>query len=373
MEVAWKGRLPFTLEVGSLVAVAVGFTNGMQLRQHERWQAIVTGHEGPRQGWHPMPGDKISVQLDGSGEFAIMYAQDVAPLPQVARGFLNPALGVGIPILALNRTGQYEECFVEDIRQGAPLGQAGHVVLLESSMPDGVTSSDQHGWRIRIRFGPPQHAAAGFGPQRPGGPPPAVGSHWIGFQQTLPSPRVLQGLGGTMPGNSGKQPPRPPVPGLADPARAFAQPYAASSPATQPLKPKRAYTYNVGQCRPKSQAASAAAAQAALKVADHAAMVTSRTKAYVRPHRAVCDASGMDPIIGPRFNKKGADYDLCEAEFAKLDESEKVGYVRIDHAGAPPINMATGGVYTYLPSHLPKGARVGGGLSPSLSACFELK
>jgi len=55
-----------------------------------------------------------------------------------------------------------------------------------------------------------------------------------------------------------------------------------------------------------------------------------------------CDASGMHPIVGPRFNKKGMDYDLCEAEFAKLDEAERGQYLRIDHPGAAPIDLASG-------------------------------
>jgi len=60
-----------------------------------------------------------------------------------------------------------------------------------------------------------------------------------------------------------------------------------------------------------------------------------------------CDASGMHPVVGPRFNKKGLDYDLCEAEYAKLDEAEKGNYLRIDHPGATPIDMASGTSVVY--------------------------
>lgn len=42
-----------------------------------------------------------------------------------------------------------------------------------------------------------------------------------------------------------------------------------------------------------------------------------------------CDASGMHPIIGVRYQKIGFNYDLCEAEFKKLSREEKLGYVRI--------------------------------------------
>mmetsp|Transcript_40300 Transcript_40300/g.99905 ORF Transcript_40300/g.99905 Transcript_40300/m.99905 type:complete len:654 (-) Transcript_40300:130-2091(-) len=46
-----------------------------------------------------------------------------------------------------------------------------------------------------------------------------------------------------------------------------------------------------------------------------------------------CDKSGMCPIVGPRFNLKGHDYDLCEAEFNKLDPAEQAKFVRIE----PPV------------------------------------
>mmetsp|Transcript_26651 Transcript_26651/g.60969 ORF Transcript_26651/g.60969 Transcript_26651/m.60969 type:complete len:654 (-) Transcript_26651:521-2482(-) len=46
-----------------------------------------------------------------------------------------------------------------------------------------------------------------------------------------------------------------------------------------------------------------------------------------------CDKSGMCPIVGPRFNLKGHDYDLCEAEFNKLAPAEQAKFVRIE----PPV------------------------------------
>jgi len=55
-----------------------------------------------------------------------------------------------------------------------------------------------------------------------------------------------------------------------------------------------------------------------------------------------CDASGMHPIVGPRFKKKGEDYDVCEDEFEKLSESQKKSYVRIERPGGPSIDVATG-------------------------------
>jgi len=54
-------------------------------------------------------------------------------------------------------------------------------------------------------------------------------------------------------------------------------------------------------------------------------------------HRRVqCDISGMCPIVGNRWHKIGADYDLCEAEFAKLSEQEKSLFELIPTCGARP-------------------------------------
>ncbi len=43
-----------------------------------------------------------------------------------------------------------------------------------------------------------------------------------------------------------------------------------------------------------------------------------------------CDATGQDPILGPRFHKRGENYDLCEAAFAQLSAEEKAKYDRFD-------------------------------------------
>ena len=39
-----------------------------------------------------------------------------------------------------------------------------------------------------------------------------------------------------------------------------------------------------------------------------------------------CDKTGMHPIVGNRWHLKGHDYDLCEAEYQKLAEEEKLKY-----------------------------------------------
>merc|ERR1719274_258366 len=42
-----------------------------------------------------------------------------------------------------------------------------------------------------------------------------------------------------------------------------------------------------------------------------------------------CDRSGMNPIVGIRYHLVGHNYDLCQAEFDKLDLAEKKLYQKI--------------------------------------------
>lgn len=53
----------------------------------------------------------------------------------------------------------------------------------------------------------------------------------------------------------------------------------------------------------------------------------------------VCDRSGMNPIVGTRYHVPGADYDLCEEEFEKLPETERVLFVKIE----TPVTHRGGG------------------------------
>jgi hypothetical protein len=57
----------------------------------------------------------------------------------------------------------------------------------------------------------------------------------------------------------------------------------------------------------------------------------------VAHYGVTCDASEMYPIMGLRFHKIGEDYDLCQAEFAKLDEKEKRKYELINHPRSAPV------------------------------------
>jgi len=48
-------------------------------------------------------------------------------------------------------------------------------------------------------------------------------------------------------------------------------------------------------------------------------------------HGVTCDRSGMNPIVGNRYHKRGQNYDLCQAEFDKIsDETERATYEKIE-------------------------------------------
>jgi len=74
--------------------------------------------------------------------------------------------------------------------------------------------------------------------------------------------------------------------------------------------------------------------------------VANQIHAFVHPHvkgmqegvhpGVTCDKSGMSPIVGNRYKLEGHNYDLCEAEFQKLDEEEKAKFRLI----APPSEAA---------------------------------
>lgn len=90
-------------------------------------------------------------------------------------------------------------------------------------------------------------------------------------------------------------------------------------------------------------------------------------------HGVVCDRSGMNPIIGPRYHVPGADYDLCSAEFEKLPETERVLFVKIDHPRCPAVPCDGGfgvkhpGMSCPRSRHCPRmGGRVMQGTSPMM-------
>jgi hypothetical protein len=51
-----------------------------------------------------------------------------------------------------------------------------------------------------------------------------------------------------------------------------------------------------------------------------------------------CDRSGVCPIVGVRYTLVGDDYDLCQAEYDKLDDKEKAKYEAVE----PPVQTAPG-------------------------------
>merc|ERR1719424_1176110 len=60
------------------------------------------------------------------------------------------------------------------------------------------------------------------------------------------------------------------------------------------------------------------------------AQLTPRELGY---HPGVtCDRTGMSPILGDRYKLDGENYDVCEAEYLKMDAAERATYTRI----APP-------------------------------------
>merc|ERR1719240_393151 len=74
-------------------------------------------------------------------------------------------------------------------------------------------------------------------------------------------------------------------------------------------------------------------------------------------HGVTCDRSGMSPIVGPRFHLCGRNYDLCQAEFDKLDDEQKKAFERV------PPRKPWGG---------PWGGRCGGGGGGFRGGCAKL-
>jgi len=67
----------------------------------------------------------------------------------------------------------------------------------------------------------------------------------------------------------------------------------------------------------------------------YTAAATASTESLGQPlavhHGVTCDRSGMCPILGIRYKRRGEDYDLCQAEYKKLTPEEQAAFVAIDH------------------------------------------
>jgi len=108
------------------------------------------------------------------------------------------------------------------------------------------------------------------------------------------------------------------------PTAATPAPVVASAPTAAPLKPV--------------EAVAAAAADSTTTDATTTTTITANTAPPKATHHGViCDMSGMNPIQGSRYQLAGYDYDLCEAEFQKLDDATKADYVVIAHPGAAKV------------------------------------
>jgi len=65
----------------------------------------------------------------------------------------------------------------------------------------------------------------------------------------------------------------------------------------------------------------------------------SKTKPAIH-YGIVCDGSNQNPLLGVRYHKIGHNYDLNEAEFAKLSPNEQGKYEMISRPGATPVPVA---------------------------------
>jgi len=76
----------------------------------------------------------------------------------------------------------------------------------------------------------------------------------------------------------------------------------------------------------------------AAPVAGFDAFPIDEPSAPAQHKNVICDVSGMHPIVGARFKKKGEDYDLCRAEFFKLRPEDQAMYEVIETPGAAPVD-----------------------------------
>jgi len=76
------------------------------------------------------------------------------------------------------------------------------------------------------------------------------------------------------------------------------------------------------------------------------AVPAAATKRQDYHFNVVCDKSGMCPIVGKRYNKKGQDYDLCESEFNKLPVEAQAAFVCIASPGDAPVPAIPGAEVT---------------------------
>ena len=70
--------------------------------------------------------------------------------------------------------------------------------------------------------------------------------------------------------------------------------------------------------------------------ADDPAAERARAAAGGVHHGITCDGSGVCPIVGRRFKMVGHDFDLCEEQFAQLDDDDRVKFELVAPPPPPP-------------------------------------
>ena len=79
-----------------------------------------------------------------------------------------------------------------------------------------------------------------------------------------------------------------------------------------------------------------------------------------------CDVSGVSPIVGARYHRRGANFDVCAAEFAKLSATEQAKYDCIVAPGATPFAVGAAAAEK-------EGAASAGAVPPSATAPVKLR
>ena len=120
---------------------------------------------------------------------------------------------------------------------------------------------------------------------------------------------------------------------------------------------------------------------------ENAGSCGSMNEPVVKHWGVTCDVSNQCPIVGVRFNKRGSDYDLCEAEFNKLSPEEQNLFDRMDKPahrcphrrivkhlfqGGAPAAFKAAKLFCRFPNHIPVGTELSkeGDLLPDTPLAF---
>jgi hypothetical protein len=119
-------------------------------------------------------------------------------------------------------------------------------------------------------------------------------------------------------------------PGGSDVTRVVATTPKDSKPARQAAKK---VAKSVEKAAKKMAQAAKKAAKKAVKATKKAVKqaAKSKSKSPVKHWGVQCDATGQNPIVGPRFHKRGENYDICQAAFEQLSAEEQAKFIRLDN------------------------------------------